>query len=50
MAQLVMYVQFPLYGAIWFFARRWFKGSAGLMSVVLLHCGGIAAVILGANA
>ncbi len=49
LAQWVMYGQFPLYGCVWMLARRIFRGSAGALSAVVLHCAGVAVAILTSN-
>ncbi len=49
LAQWVMYGQFPLYGCVWMLARRLFRGSAGALSALVLHCAGVAAAILAGN-
>ena len=49
LAQWVMYGQFPVYGLVWMLTRQFVRGSAGPLSVVLLHCVGVAAAILTAS-
>ncbi len=46
LAQWIMYGQFPLYGVIWILMARLARGSAGVFSVAVLHCLGVAAAVL----
>jgi hypothetical protein len=50
LAQWIMYGQFPAYGLIWMLMARLTRGSAGALSVVVLHCLGVAAAVLGSSA
>jgi len=47
--QLVMFGQFPFYGAVWALMQRLLRGTAGPFSVLALHCAGIGAAILTAS-
>jgi hypothetical protein len=46
LSQWILYGQYPLYGVLWVVASRLLRGPAGLMAVLLLHAGGVAAAIL----
>jgi len=50
MQQLVMFGQFPFYGAVWVLMQRLLRGTAGPLSVLALHCAGVGAAILTAGA
>jgi hypothetical protein len=47
--QLVMFGQFPFYGAMWILMQRLLGGTAGPLSVLILHCVGVGAAILTAG-
>ncbi len=49
LAQWIMYGQFPAYGLIWMLVGRWTRGSAGALSVLVLHCLGVVAAMVGSS-
>jgi hypothetical protein len=50
LSQWIMFVQFPAYGVIWMVGRRLIVGPAGAFAALMVHCAGVAAVIMNANA